>query len=805
MGTLIQDVKYGLRILLKNPGFTLVGVITLALGIGANTTIFSFANAFLIRPISLPAIDRVAVVTVGEKAPAAVADFLDWQEQNASFDSLAAYKQSDADMVSDATPERVLSSRVTANFFDTLDAKPALGRTFLKNEDQLGRDQAVILSYGLWQRRFGADPKILGKAIELDSKVYTVAGVMRSDFDFPVPSDVWAPLALTSQEKTERGARTVRVIGRLKAGVSIAQAQSEFATIGTRLARQYPQSNADRHVHVMPVIEFVEGSITREYTFMLLVAVGFVLLIACSNVANLQLARTTTRQREMAVRTALGGNRWHRLRLLLTENVLLALLGGAASIILSNWVLGLCAANMPAEIARLIPGWSQLHLDWRSLAYTLAIAFAAGIIGGLAPSLAGSRTDLTEALKEGGRGSSGGRSHHRLRSLLVAGQITVALVLLIGGGLIVKGFRRLVAVQDAYAPRNMVTFQVSLPESRYADPGKREMFYRQALEKLKVMPGVTDAAAFTTIPISNNGTAWTLFQIDGRPVAKASEIPFGVLQTVSSNYLQMIHIPLLEGRDFTAQDRANTPAVTIVSQKLARTYWPSESAIGKRIQIGNPVPRGEWLTIVGVAGDVLYDWTDQRPESAIYVPYAQAPAQDSLLAIRASAIPSGFEKDVQSQIASIDPELPIFEVKTLEAAIHESIVGLEFTADMMAGLGVIAVVIALVGVYGVMSYAVSERTHEIGVRLSLGAQRRDVLWLVSRRGLWLTVVGLLAGLPLSGWLAYLMGGLIYGTSALDPATFVAIPVLLVSVAMLACYVPARRAMGVDPLIALRHE
>jgi putative ABC transport system permease protein len=460
---------------------------------------------------------------------------------------------------------------------------------------------------------------------------------------------------------------------------------------------------------------------------------------------------------------------------------------------------------MPAEIARLIPGWSQLHLDWRSLAYTLAIAFAAGIIGGLAPSLAGSRTDLTEALKEGGRGSSGGRSHHRLRSLLVAGQIAVALVLLIGGGLIVKGFRKLVAVQDAYAPRNMLTFQVSLPESRYADPGKREMFYRQALEKLKAMPGVTDAAAFTTIPISNNGTAWTSFQIEGRPVAKASAMPFGVLQTVSSNYLQMIHIPLLEGREFEAQDRANAPAVAIVSQKLARAYWPNESAIGKRIQIGNPAPRGEWLTIVGVAGDVLYDWTDQRPESAIYVPYAQAPPQDSLLAIRASAIPPGFEKGVQSQIASIDAELPIFEVKTLEAAIHESVVGLEFTADMMAGLGVIALVVALVGVYGVMSYAVSERTHEIGVRLSLGAQRRDVLWLVSRRGLWLTVVGLLAGLPLSAWLAHLMGGLIYGTSALDPATFVAIPVLLVSVAMLACYVPARRAMGVDPLIALRHE
>lgn len=806
MGNFMQDLRYGLRVLAKSPGFTAVAVLSLTLGIGANTTIFSFANAFLVRPISLPGIEHLAVIAIGEKAPAAPADFLDWKAQNASFESLAAYRQTDVNMTGGGVPERVLGSRVTSNFFDTLQVKPALGRTFLNGEDEPGRDQAVVLSHGLWQRRFGADPNILGKIIELDSKAYTVTGVMGRDFDFPVPSDVWIPLALDAKEKSERAARTVHVIGRLKADVSVAQAQSEMATIGARLARDYPQTNKDRRIYVMPVIEFVEGSITRAYTFMLLVAVGFVLLIACSNIANLQLARATTRQKEMAVRTALGSNRWRGVRLLLTENVLLALLGGAASIVLSNWVLGLCTANMPAEIARLIPGWDQIHLDWRSLSYTLAIAFVAGIIGGLAPSVEGSRTDLTEALKEGGRGSSGGsRSHHRVRSLLVTGQIAVALVLLIGGGLIVKGFRRLVAVQDSYSPRNMLTFEVSLPKSRYTDAAKRELFYRQALQKLSAMPGVTSASAFTTAPISNNGTNWTLFQIEGRPVANSSAMPFGVLQTVSSNYFEMMHVPLLDGREFTEDDRENMPAVAIVSQKLARVYWPNESALGKRIQIGNPTPQGAWLTIVGVASDVLYDWTDQRPEAALYVPYAQVPPQDSLLGIRASAIPEGFGKDVQAQIAAIDPELPIFEVKTLGDAIQESVVGLAYTADMMAGLGVIALVIALVGVYGVMSYAIAERTHEIGVRLSLGAQRRDVLWLVSRRGLLLTVAGLVVGLPLSVWLAHLLAGLIYGTSALDPATFVAIPALLVSVAMLACYIPARRAMDVDPMIALRHE
>ncbi|HUJ30760.1 MAG TPA: ABC transporter permease [Candidatus Acidoferrum sp.] len=805
MATLMQDVKYGLRLLVKNPGFTAVAVITLALGIGANTTIFSFAQAFLVHPISLPGIERLAVIAIGEKAPAAAADFLDWKAQSASFESMAAYRQSDINMSGGRVPERVLGSRVTSNFFGVLDVKPAMGRAFLGEEDQPGRDQAVVLSYGLWQRRFGADPNILGKVIELDSKSYTVAGVTAKDFDFPVPSDVWIPLAMDTKEKADRADRTIRVIGRLRPGVSAAQAQSEMATIGARLARDYPQTNKDRRVHVMPVVEFVEGQITRAYTFMLLVAVGFVLLIACSNIASLQLARSTTRQKEMAVRAALGASRWRGVRLLLTENVLLALLGGAASILLSTWILRLCTANMPAEIARLIPGWNQIHLDWRSLSYTFLIAIVSGMLGGLAPALEGSRIDLTEGLKEGARGSTGSRSHHGVRSLLAAGQIAVALVLLIGGGLIVKGFRKLVATQESYSPENMLTFQVNLPESRYANATKRELFYRQVLDKLGAMPGVTSAAVLTTTPISNNGTTWTPFQIEGRPVEDKAAMPFGVLQTISPSYFGAMRVPVMDGREFTEQDRDNAPAVAIVSQKLARVYWPNESALGKRIQIGNPALQGPWLTIVGIAGDVLYDWTDQRPEAAVYVPFAQAPPQDSLLGIRASAIPEGFEKDVQAQIARIDPELPIFEVKTLHEAIHESVVGLGYTADMMAGLGVIAFVIALVGVYGVMSYAVAERTHEIGVRLSLGAQRRDVLWLVSRRGLLLTLGGLAAGLPLSVWLAHLLSGLIYGTSALDPATFLAIPTLLVFVALLACYVPARRAMRVDPIVALRYE
>ena len=802
--TLLQDFRYGLRMLSKNPGFTATAVVTLALGIGVNTTIFSIAEAFLVHPLALPSLDRLVAVTNGQKRPVAPADYLDWKLQSQLLEHLSAYRSLDMSLTGTGEPERVYGAAVTADFFRALAVDPSEGRAFSSGEDELGHNQVVILSHRLWQRRFGADRAVLGKSVAVDGKPYTVIGVMDKSVEFPVPTDLWIPLALTPKEKTGRGAASLHVIGQLNPGASASQAQAEMTLLARHLSDAYPLTNKDREAQVMPLVEFVEGSITRAYTVMMLVIVGIVLLVACANVANLQFARATSRKSEMAVRTALGAGRSRIIRQLLTESVLLSLLGGAASLLFASACLWLCVSRMPSYVVRLWAGFDKIRLDGWAFLFTFAAALVSGILVGILPALGTSKAGAGDALK-GGRNATASRGAQRLRSIFVTAQVAVALVLVVGAALLIKGFREMTGSADTYAPERVLTLGVSLPVSRYPQSADQLVFYRKALDDLSSLPGVESVAAFNCYPLSNNGTSWTYFQVEGSIAPDLRHSPWADTQSITPAYLQFMRVQVEAGRGFTADDRETTQPVAIVNQKLAKLYWPKQSPLGKRLRVGGPDDSSPWLTVVGVAADVLYDWTSHIPAPTIYRPLTQAPLAASLLGIRTSSDPASLETAVRGRIAAIDPDLPAFDVKPLDLAIHESTVGLGYTGAMMGILGLIALAVAVVGIYGVMAYSVGERTKEFGLRMAIGARPRDILWLAGRHGLHVTAAAFAIGLPSAIVSARLLASLVYGTSPGDPLVFVGVPLTLFLAVILAGYIPARRAMRVDPMVALRYE
>jgi putative ABC transport system permease protein len=802
---LLQDLRFGARMLRKNPGFTAIAVLTLALGIGVNTTIFSIAEAFLVHPIALPSLGRLVAVTTGQKSPAAAADYLDWKSQAHSFGQVAGYRAGDMNLTGVGEPERVYGSAVTANFFTAIAVEPTRGRAFLNDEDAPGHDQVAILSYRLWQRRFGADTAVLGKSVSIDGRPYTIIGIMDRNIEFPVPTDLWIPLALTPKEKADRATTPLHVIARLNDGVDPGTAQTEMAVIGHQLADSYPATNKDRQLRVMPLAEFVEGSITRSFTVLMLAVVGLVLLVACANVANLQFARATFRRSEIAIRSALGAPRGRIVRQLLTESVLLALLGGAASLLFSYFCLWLCESGMPAYVVRLWAGFDKIRLDAAAFVFTLAVALLSGIFAGILPAFGTSKLQQSDALRESGRGATGSRAVRRLRSAFVIVQITVALVLVVGSALLIKGLRQMTGSADAYSPEHVLTLNVNLPVSRYPQPADRRIFYRKSLEGLASLPGAQSVAAFSCYPLSNNGTTWSYFQIDGGVAADLRHSPWAQMQSISPEYLHVMQVRLQTGRAFSADDREDTQPVAIVSQKLAQLYWPKESAVGKRIRMGGPADSGPWWTVVGVTADVMYDWTSHVAEPTIYRPATQVPQAAFVFGIRSFGDPTALEKSARSQITAIDPDLPVFDIKPLSVAIHESTVGLGYTCAMMGILGLITLAVAIVGIYGLMAYAVGERTNEFGVRMAMGAQSRDILWLASRHGLLISSVAFAIGLPAAAVCARLLAGLIYGASPGDPSVFVGVPVILLAAVLIAGYIPARRATRVDPMIALRYE
>jgi putative ABC transport system permease protein len=804
---LLPDLRSILRSLMRSPGFTLFVVLTLALGIGANTAIFSVADAFLFKPVPFPNADRL--VMLHERAPGnttfptpvAPADYLDFQKQSSAYEQIAAYQQVDFNLSGAGDPEPVFSSAVTPNFFNTLEMKPALGRTFAPDEDQPGKNQVAVLSYGLWQRRFAADPGIVGREVKLNGSVYSVIGVMGKQFRFPVASGLWAPLTLSPQDKAARGNHFLRLVARLKNGVSESQARAELQTIATLLAEKYPRTNQGWGVMVQPLRRFITGDFNRDYTLLLLYAVFFVLLIACANVMNLQFARMSGRQKEFAIRAALGAARWRIVRQIVSESIILSVAGALASLLFSAWSLDLILSNMPGEVARYIAGWDNIQIDGRALAFTMAIAIFAGILSGLVPALRTS-AEVNETLKEGGRGTSAGRGRQRLRGVLVVAEIAATMVLLAGAGLMVKGSRSLIQVNQKLRPESILTMQIVLTDKHYGEAHQRASFYDRMLERIAALPGVEGATVVSNVPYGDNDSI-SPYTVEGQPISNASEQRSAQVQVVSPNYLETVGIPLLQGRGLKDSDGPAAPGVAVVTENFVRRNWPGANPIGRHIRLGGG--DGSWLTVVGVVKDVRYDPWFREIAPAIYQPYRQSPLYYTYIAIRTKVDPQALAAPARRAIAALDIDRPLFEIQTLDRVIANKIIGLSYVAVMLTVLGAIAMVFSAVGIYGLMAYSVTERTHEIGIRLALGAARPDVLRMLARHGLSLTFTGLGIGLAISIPLARLLSSMILGVSANDVGIFGGTAFLLTAVALLACYVPARRAMSVDPIIALRHE
>jgi len=808
METLLQDVRYGLRMLRKSPGFTAVAVITLALGIGANTVTFSSINGMLLRPFLFPQLDRI--VNIWETAPkqnihrasAAAANFRDWQEQSRSFQQLAAMHGWNANMTGAGAPERVEGYQVTADFFHLLGMPAALGRSLGPEDFKTGRVPVVVLSQSFWEQRLAANRALLGRTLEFDGQARTVVGIMPRDFAFPPGAQVWAPLLLTGAEAADRNDHYLQVLGRLKSGVSQAQAQDDLAAIAAREGREFPQSNAGHSVRLVGMVEdLAQGS--RQFLMVLLGAAIFVLLLACANVANLQLARATARGKEMALRTALGASRGRIVQNLLAESVLLAALGAGTGLLISSWWLPLLMNSVPPFIVEHVPGLKHIQLDYRVLVFTLLLGGLAGVLSGLAPALQVARPDLNEALKEGGRGGSSAPGRHRLRALLVVSEVALAIVLLVGAGLMVKGFRSLMQRDQGFDRAGVLTFHITLPAAKYGSKPQIREFYRQVMERIQGLPGVESAAVVNSLPSDWNWDR-TRVTVEGQAPTAPGEMRLAISQVITPGFFGTFRIPLREGRLFTFQDGMNALPVVIISQSMAQRYWPGQNPLGKRVRLGDD-PSDPWRTVVGVSGDILRSPFETEFEPAAYVPFAQTPRPAMAVALRTTRDPMGLAAAARAQVQAVDRDQPVYDIRTLQQLVSDNASGVESSARLMATFGFIALLLAAAGIYAVMAYLVAQRTHEIGVRMALGARPVDVLRLMVQHAVTLTVLGLGIGIPVALLMARLLSSALFGVVSVDVAVFTICTAVLALVAGLAGYVPARRASRVDPIVALRYE
>ncbi|MGP8246345.1 MAG: ABC transporter permease [Bryobacteraceae bacterium] len=809
--TLWQDIRFGLRTLRKSPGYTTAAVLTLALGIGATTAVFSVSDSVMWKPMPALHLDRLAVVTerVNDDPTTwkavSPADTIDISRQQTCFEQVTAWEGGSANIVgNDGEPERVNQFRVKPNFFSALGVSPALGRSFAMGEDQEGSDRVVVLSDSLWKRRFAADRNIVGKKIRLDDADFLVIGVAPAGFEFPLTSELWTPLSFSREERHSRDRSYIAVIGVLKPGLGMTEAQAELDTIGSRLARQYPDSNRDRRFRIVPMHRFLLGPVFRDYLVMVFGAVLFVLLIACVNVANLQFARAIGRTREVALRTSLGASRRRLVVQFLSESMLLALGGGLAGLALASWGIAAIQASMPAGEARYIPGWGQMSLDGRVLAFTMFAALASGILAGLAPALRCSHPNLTRTLSEGGRGSSSSPAKLRVRGILVTTEVALSVVLLAGASLMARGLSSVAGNARIFEPSTLLTLRLAITERKYPAAADVRAYYHDVLERIAAIPGVESAVAVTRLPYRGHDSAIPV-TIEGRQPAPGQK-PEAMYQPASPNLFHTLHISLREGRLLSPSDSADSPPVAVVSAHAARTWFPGEgSPLGKRIRVDRTDGPGVWKTIVGVVDDVPYDAFDRVPRAVLYVPYTQETGRFMDIGVRTYGDPRRFAHSVGAALLAVDKQQPVTSVLTLEEVVKHRTLGLIYVAVEMAVFGVIALILSSIGVYGVMSYLVAQETHDIGIRMALGAQRSTVMGMLFRRGMATAGVGLALGLAAALGMARLLASLLFGIGAGDPVTFIAIPLALAAAAALAIYIPARRAVRIDPMDALRCE
>ena len=796
--------------LLKRPSFTLIVILTLALGIGANTTIFSAIDGVLLNP--LPYRDPARLMVLWEtnrklgpetwdRNEVAIGNFLDWRSRNQVFDQLGSLFYTDMNLTGVGEPERIKSCVVTTNFFQLLGVQPMLGRSFLPEEEIPGRPHSVILSYDLWQRLFSSDRNLINKSLTLNGKPIAVSGVMPPGFELQFPTsmhvDMWVPMVI-DPTALDRSNNFLYALGRLKQDVSREQAQTAMNLIASQLQQQYPETNADRGVRVVPLHKQLVGNI-ESYLYMLFAAVGFVLLIACANVAGLLLARVTARYREVAIRIALGASRWRLVRQLLTESLMLSVLSGSLGLLFAYGGIKLLVSLTPSEVPRL----HEIGLHVPVFLWTLGISIVTGLLFGFAPAVQAASTDLNTALKESSGRNPGSLQGSGLRNLLVVSEVAVALLLLVGAGLMTKSFFRLQQVNPGFAATNLLSMRIALPTQKYRKH-QVNIFFDQLIERVAKLPGVKSVGGIDPLPLSNNNVT-TTFLVEGAPVVPlADRLDVGE-RVVTPGYFQTMSIPILKGRSFTEEDRGNTPSVIIVNEALASRYWPNQAVVGKRLGFEDDPSKQVWREIVGVVGNVKHKALETEAMPEVYFPYQQFPKNFMSLVVHTSSDPASLVPAIRKQVLSIDKDQPVSDIMTMEQRLAKSVASSRFVMLLLSIFSILALGLAAVGIYGVMAYLVTQRTQEIGVRMALGAQKRDVLKLVVIKGMALASIGLTIGLIASLAMTRLMRSLLFEVAPTDWLTFVIASAVLLTVALLACYIPARRATKLDPLIALRYE